>query len=141
RPLYETRFVFVTANPDISSVAGLDSQGRIGVRFASQGDVRLAAQLRNIPRDQRWQRLSYQNNQILIDRVVDGEVEVGLIWEPAVSAIMVMADAPKSLVVIDPGPLSLPLMSFGIVMLSQNVNIRRMLDEAIAVLLTEGRIE
>src|SRR5690625_3039970 len=85
RPLFSTRYVLTTADEEISRLGDIPPGNQIGVRISSTADLDLAAYNLALSKDQRWQRLQYQDQEGLAKRIADGTVQAGFIWKPALS--------------------------------------------------------
>lgn len=136
----ETRFVLATLNPDYQDLSDIPADKAIGTRFVSAVDLKLVNFLQSLPTEKRWQKFSFFNNQILLEKLLDGTVEAVFIWEPALKALKDTPEAEK-VRVISTSNFEAPTIQFGMALRSKDTSLRNLLDEAIGSLIQDGTIE
>lgn len=140
RAYYEARYVFVTADPDLRTLADLAPARPIGTTLGTMAHLRLVSYLAALPREDRWPTYPMGTNDRALDSLLDGTVDVALVWAPSLWARR-RGDADDSpLRVIDPDPLPPTTLGVGALLLSDEVFLRAAIDEAIAALRADGTI-
>lgn len=139
RPYVQTRFIAVTTEDGPSRLSDLPPGGIVGTTMLTEGDAQVGAYVRSLPEERRWRRFPYPHAPLLIERLVDGTVEVGVAWEPAVwfAADMLGAQVHE----IPSDPVSLPSRGVGMVLRSDQLFVRDAVDSAIAALLQDGTLQ
>lgn len=132
RPYYETRFVFLTDNPDLATLGDVAPGAAIGSRMGSPGDGALLRYTLAQGEDARWQRIPYNGYERLLERTFDGTLAGSVVWEPAIGAAVErgLIDAQASRILpTDPVPET--TLGFAAVLLAENSFLRMLLDDAI----------
>lgn len=114
-PYSTVPFVVVTAQPDYSSLADIPRDQAIGVQIGSLADMNFLAWSLNTPPDQRWQRLPYGDEDLMLSRLQDGTLAAAIIWLPNLldhpawqaGELQVIASAPIQETVVETGFLAL----------------------------------
>ena len=140
RPYYETQYVFVSADPDIHSLADLAPPGPIGATSGTSAHLRLISYLMALPAEKRWPTFPMGTNDIALESLLNGTVDVALVWAPSLWAKQRADPAFADLHVIDPTPLPPTTLGVGALMLSNETFLRTAIDEAIAALIQDGTI-
>lgn len=140
RAYYETRYVFVTADPDIQSLADLEPPRPIGATVGTSAHIRLVSYLTALPQEERWPTYPMGSNDLALESLLDGTVDVALVWAPSLWAKQREDAAYAGLHIIDPTPLPPTTMGVGALMLSDETFLRTAVDEAIAALADDGTI-
>lgn len=140
RPYMRAGYVLAVRDDDYDAIADIPLDEAIGTRGMNGGDVALLNYLRALPQDQRWPRYPYFDNQLLVDRLLDGSVAAALVWEPA---LYYLTDGEPAAAGI--GIASMPIeprpTEIGIAMPAEDVFLRTMIDDAIAALAEDGVID
>lgn len=113
----------------------------IGVRMMAAGDNRLIQYLAARPEDQRWRRTPYPDNALMLERLADGTIGAGMIWEyglfgatggdPAAAGYEYTYELPFP---VDP-------IEVGIATRAEDTYLNGMLSDAIAALTADGTID
>lgn len=113
----------------------------IGVRMMASGDNRLIQYLDALPEDQGWDRTPYPNNALMLERLSDGTIGAGMIWEyglfgatngdPAAAGYSYTYDLPFP---VEP-------IEIGIATRTEDTYLNGLLSDAIAALVADGTIE
>lgn len=140
RAYYETDYVFVTADPGMRSLADLAPGHTIGATVGTSAHIRLVSYLMALPAEQRWPAYPYGTNELALESLVSGSVDVALVWAPSLWDRQRTDPAYADLRVIDPAPLPPTRMGVGAVVLSNHAFLRNAIDEAIAALAADGTI-
>lgn len=141
RPYLTMGFTFATTDPSVARLGDIPVGARIGSRISSTADIRFADFNLSRPTAQQWRRIPYPNNQLLIDRLIEGELDAILIWEAGLLAGLDGDPEEAGVYRIAPAPFSSPAQLFGAVMLSRDTFLRTVLDQAIELLVAEGVID
>ena len=140
RPYYESEYVYVTADPDIHALADVAPARPIGATLGSQAHLRLVSYLTALPSEERWPMYPMGTNDVALESLLNGTVDVALVWAPSLWAKQREEPAYADLRVIDPDPLPPTTLGVGALMLSDETFLRAALDEAIAALTEDGTI-
>jgi polar amino acid transport system substrate-binding protein len=140
RPYYEIGYVFVTADPAIHRLADLPPGRAIGATIGTAAHIRLVSYLKSLPADARWPVYPYGTNDLSLEELHKGTVDVALVWGPSFWGKQHGDPAYADLRVIDPAPLPPTTFGVGALMLSNQAFLRTAVDEAIAALTADGTI-
>jgi polar amino acid transport system substrate-binding protein len=140
RAYYETQYVFVTADPDIEALADLAPTRPIGATMGTSAHIRLVSYLAALPREDRWPTYPMGTNELALESLLNGTVDVALVWAPHLWAMQRDDPAYAGLRVIAPTPLPPTTLGVGALMLSNVTFLRTAIDEAIAALSQDGTI-
>lgn len=140
RPYYETQYVFVTADPNLASLAQLAPGRKIGATIGTSAHVRLMSYLIALPAEQRWPTYPMGTNDLALESVINGTVDVALVWAPVFWAKQRSDPAYAGLRVIDSSPLPPTTLGVGALLLSNQTFLRSAIDDAIAALTADGTI-
>ena len=140
RAYYDTEYVFVTADPDIHALADLAPTRAIGPTLGTAAHLRLVSYLTALPAQQRWPTYPMGNNDLALEALVNGTVDVALVWAPHLWARQRTDPAYAGLHVIDSTPLPPTTMGVGALLLANETFLRTAIDEAIAALRRDGTI-
>jgi polar amino acid transport system substrate-binding protein len=140
RPYYESRYVFVTADPDVDALGDLAPARPIGATMGTQAHMRLVSYLAALPRGDRWPTYPMGTNELALESLLAGTVDVALVWAPSLWAKQRADPAYAELHVIDASPLPPTALGVGALMLADETFLRTAVDEAIAALIEDGTI-
>src|SRR5690625_657478 len=136
-PYVRTEFVLATRASDaVDSLNSLPAGSLIGTQLGSAPNSRLNSFLRNQSGEPVWRRAPYPDNQILLERLVDGSVDAALVWEPALVAF----GEGELHSTTDLRPLPEMDASFTITMFSSNAFLQSTLDAAISAVSADGSL-
>jgi polar amino acid transport system substrate-binding protein len=141
RPYLTMGFTFATTLPNVQGLGDLPAGSRIGTRMVSGGDLRFTDFNISRPEAQRWRRIPYPNNQLIIDRLLEGELDAILIWEAGLMAAFDGDPEAAGIRRIRPDPFVPPAQLFGAVLLSRDTFLRAALDEAFKALVESGFVD
>lgn len=137
RPYMDTDYALVFRSDQYQRLTDVPLDERIGTRSMNNGDIALTSYLRTLPENQRWRRSVYFDNEILIERLLDGTIGAAVIWKPAVY-FATEGDPESAGLRLLPVPFAVAPTQIGLGMLAGDDFVRTSLDEAIAVLVEEG---
>ncbi len=140
RPYYEAEYVFVSANPDVQSLADLQPSRPIGATMGTQAHLRLVSYLMALPAEDRWLTYPMGTGDLALESLLKGTVDVAVVWAPRLWAKQREDPAYAGLHVIDPDPLPPTTLGVGALLLSNEMFLRTAIDEAIAALRADGTI-
>lgn len=139
QPYVSTRFVAVTLDERLERLGDLPAGEVVGTTMLTEGDAQVGSYIRSLPQDRRWRHAPYPYATILIERLVDGDVDVAVAWEPAVAFAAELHGADVREVAAD--PVSLPRRDVGIVLRSDQLFVRDAVDAAIAAMIEDGVLD
>ena len=140
RPYYEAGYVFVTGDPELASLADLPAGRPIGATMGSMAHYRLVSYLMAVPAEQRWPAFPFGTNEFTLNALLEGTVDVALVWGPEFWAKQQHDPAYADIRVIDSNPLPPTTIGVGVLMLSNQKFLRTSVDEAIAALSADGTV-
>ncbi len=140
RPYYEAAYVLVALDPDVNALADLGPGRPIGASMGTSAHVRLVTYLTALPAEERWPTYPMSSNDAALNALVNGTVDVALVWAPTLWSRQRGGDAIANLRVIDPNPLPPTSLGVGALLLSQETFLRAAVDETIAALTADGTI-
>lgn len=82
RPYLVGRNMMVSRDPAVSRLEDIPTDRAIGSRFGGAGDASMLAYFQSLPKENRWRRFAYGENTLLLERIKDGSVAAGMVWEP-----------------------------------------------------------
>lgn len=141
RSYYETRYVFVTTDPDLDSLADLAPARPIGATMGTSAHLRLISYLTALPAEDRWPTYPMGTNDLALESLLNGTVDVALVWAPQLWAKQREDPAYADFHAIDADPLPSTILGVGAILLSDETFLRSALDEAIAALRQDGTIQ
>lgn len=140
RPYYDARYVYVAADPALHALSDLDPSRAIGATLGTSAHMRLVAYLTALPREDRWPTYPMGTNDRALAALLDGTVDVAVVWGPSYWAKRQADPALAGLHEIDPSPLPATTLGVGALLLADETFLRTALDEAIAALRADGTI-
>ncbi len=140
RAYYQAEYVFVTDDPNIASLADLAPGRPIGATGGTMAHIRLVHYLTTLPAASRWPAFPFGTNALTLESLLNGTVDVALVWAPDLWAKRQTDPAYANLHVIDPSPQQPVGYGVGALMLSNETFLRSAVDEAIAALSADGTI-
>ncbi len=140
RAYYESRYVFVAADPDIHALEEVAPGRPIGARMGTLAHLRLVSYLMALPAEDRWPTYPMGTSDLALESLLNGTVDVALVWAPSLWARQHEEPAYADLHVIDPTPLPPTTLGVGALLLANETFLRTAIDEAIAALSADGTI-
>jgi polar amino acid transport system substrate-binding protein len=141
RAYYEAEYVFVTADPDIGSLADLAPSRPIGATIGTAAHIQLVNYLKALPAASRWPTYPYGTNELALESLLNGSVDVAIVWAPDLWAKQQADPAYASLRVISSSPLPPTGYGVGAILLADETFLRSAVDQAIAALSADGTIQ
>jgi polar amino acid transport system substrate-binding protein len=141
RGYYDTGYVFVTADPNLKSLADLPFGRPIGATIGTTAHIKLVAYLTAQAANKRWPTYPYGTNDYALEALLKGDVGVALVWAPSFWEKQQSDPAYAKVHIIDGRPLPPTTLSVGAVMLSDQTFMRTAIDQAIKALLADGTIQ
>jgi polar amino acid transport system substrate-binding protein len=141
RGYYDAQYVFVTADPNLRSLADLPTSRPVGATIGTTAHIQMVAYVAAQPANKRWQIFPYGANELALDAVLKGEVGAALVWAPSLWGKQQSDPAYAKLRIIDSKPLQPTRLSVGAVMLSDQTFLRTAVDQAIAALTADGTLQ
>lgn len=140
RAYYDTEYVFVAVDPALKSLADLPAGRPIGAAVGTTAHIRLVSYQTALPADKRWPVFPMGTNDMALDALHSGSIDVALVWAPNLWAKQKADPAFADLHVVDPSPLPPTGLGVGAVVLADQKFLRSAIDEAIAALTADGTI-
>ena len=141
RAYYESGYVFVTDDPEINALGDLPPGRPIGATLGTSAHVRLVSYISALPQDDRWPAYPMGTNDLALDALLGGTVDVALVWAPTLWAKQQADAAYAGLRVISADPLPPTTVGVGAIMLGEETFLRTTIDEAIEALIEDGTID
>jgi polar amino acid transport system substrate-binding protein len=140
RPYYEAEYVFVTTDPAIQTLGDLPPSRPIGATMGTSAHLQLLTYVSTLPAEQRWRIFPIGTNALSTEMLVNGTVDVVLIWAPSLwAAERDNPDLPE-FYIVDPSPMRPFSLGVGGLLLAEHTFLRTGIDEAIAALTADGTI-
>lgn len=140
RAYYDAQYVFVATDPALKSLADLPPGRPIGATVGTTAHIRLVSYLSALPADKRWPAYPMGTNEQALESLVNGSVDVALVWAPSLWGRQRSDPAYAGLHGIDPAPLPPTTLGVGAVVLADQKFLRSAIDEAIAALAADGTL-
>lgn len=140
RAYYETQYVYVTADPDLHQLADLAAARPIGATMGSLAHLRLVSYLTALPAAQRWPTYPYGTNDMALEALLAGTVDVALVWGPSFWGKQQQDPAYARFHIIDSTPLPPTRLGVGAIALANSTFLRNAVDQAIAALSADGTL-
>lgn len=141
RAYYDAEYVFVTADPALQRLGDLPPGRPIGAAMGTTAHLRLVSYLKAMPADKRWPAFPMGTNDEALGALVNGTVDVALVWAPELWAKQKDDPAYAKLRVITSDPLPPTKLGVGGLLFSNQTFLRNSIDEAIAALTADGTIQ
>lgn len=138
RAYYDAQYIFVTAAPALHALADLPPGRPIGATVGTTAHIRLVSYLTALPADRRWPAFPMGNDEQALESLLNGSIDVALVWAPSLWSKQHTDPAYANLRIIDPIPLPPTVLGVGAVVLSDQKFLRNAIDEAIVVLAADG---
>jgi polar amino acid transport system substrate-binding protein len=140
RPYLVTRTVVATTAPNVRKLADVPITRPLGTRILGGVDNQVIMYLQSLPEKNRWPRLAYYNNKVLMDRLLDGTVATAFVWEPAL--YRATGGKPEAAGVRTiPAPFELYETEIGIAVRTHDAFLASTLGQAIDALRADGTID
>lgn len=138
RPYYYTPYVLVVADPEYDRLLDIPRDKAIGSQMLTHADWEFISFLSSLPKEQRWQRIPYLNDTVMVERLLDGTLAAALMWAPAYQREVAALPDGHEVRVVPASPLRNMERPVGMAMLSADTFLRVMLDDAIVAMVEDG---
>jgi polar amino acid transport system substrate-binding protein len=140
RAYYQSQYAFVAADPNTTALTAVSHARPIGVTLGTSAHLGLLSYLRLLPAAERWPIYPMGTDDLALAALLDGTVDVALVWAPSFWARQHADPTYAGLHIIDPNPVQPPALGVGALLLSNQTYLRAAVDEAIAALTADGTI-
>lgn len=140
RPYYEAQYVFVTTDPSIETLGDMDPSRKIGATMGTSAHLQLFTYVSTLAPDERWPVFPMGTNELSIASLLNGTVDVALVWAPSLWATERDDPDGTQFHIVDPRPVQPSTLGVGGLLLAENTYLRTAIDEAIAALTADGTI-
>ncbi len=141
RAYYESQYVFVAADRDLRVLDEVSRTRPMGVTIGSSAHLGLLAYFRTVATGERWPIYPMGTDELALDALFNGVVDVALVWAPTLWARQRAEPAYAGLHAIEPNPVQPVTLGVGALMLADQTFLRAAVDEAITALTAEGTID
>ncbi|MCC6735463.1 MAG: transporter substrate-binding domain-containing protein [Bauldia sp.] len=135
---YVSQYVYVSANPDVRQLGDVPRDRPIGATIGTSGHLGLLTYLRTAGTGQRWPIFPMANDDLALQALLNGTVDVALVWAPTLWAKQRSDPAYAALHAIQPNPVQPTSLGVGAILLADQIFLRAAVDEAIAALKADG---
>jgi polar amino acid transport system substrate-binding protein len=135
---YESQYVYVATNPDYRALADVPRTRPIGATIGTSAHLGLLTYLRTAPAAEGWPIFPMANDGQALDALLNGTVEVALVWAPTLWEKQRTDPAYAGIRVLEPNPAQRISLGVGAILLADQVFLRAAVDEAIAALTADG---
>lgn len=140
RPYIVTDNVLVSSNPDYKRLDDIPRSKPLGSRVGSDGDASILAYLQALPKSAQWKRYAYFANDLLLNRIIDGTVGAGVIWESVLNLATGGDPAANGLHRLD-APFAIRPTQVGIAVRANDAYLKTALDDATRELVSDGTVD
>lgn len=140
RAYYDAQYVFVTRDPALQKLADLPPGRPIGATLGTTAHIRLVSYLTALPAEKRWPAFPMGTNEQALESLLNGSVDVALVWAPSLWARQRSDPAYGDMRILDPNPLPPTTLGVGAIVLADQKFLRSAIDEAIAALTADGTL-
>lgn len=130
-------YVPVAREGSLGSFDALEPSDAVATQSMSLGDSRLGFYLRTLPENQRLRRVPYPTIDLQLERLLDGTVDVALVWEPWLGSDIIDLSGLEQ---IASGQIDFGERLIGIGLHVNDRYLRQSLDSAIEALNDDGTI-
>src|SRR5690625_972397 len=141
QPYHLSHSVFVSRDAALERWTDLPTDGIIGTRIQTGSDIQLATYLTGLSENRRWKRIPYYNNEQPLSRLLGSEIDLALVWEPAVTHFRKEHAAAADFRILPTEPLGSSQLRLGLGLRSQDSFLQATLDTAISELSALGILE
>jgi len=138
RAYYEAQYLFVTTDPDLRTLADLAPGRPIGATIGTSAHIRLVSYLSALPPEKRWPIYPMGTNDVALESLLGGKVDIALVWGPTLWARQRAEPAYADIHPIGPAPLPPTTLGVGALLLADQVFLRNAIDQAIVALSADG---
>lgn len=139
RSYVESAYVAATLRPDLDSLSELKAGSIIGTLLMSDADSRLGSLMRATPEQDRWRLFPYPTTDLLVERLLDGTVEVVAGWEPTLRPALEASGSEFRQIPL--GNINVPARATGVTFLTENIYLQNAIDGAIQALIEFGELQ
>lgn len=132
--------LLVTRDAGFNRLEDLPVDQPIGTRSMSTADNRLINFIQARPAEERWRRFPYFSNDVVLDKLADGTIGMGLVWEPALYYLTDGDPEAEGIRILPQMPFASEPVELGIGIRTQDTYLNTMLGQAIAALEADGTI-
>lgn len=140
RPYYEAQYVFAATDPAIQTLGDLAPSRPIGATMGTSAHLQLFTYVSTLAPQERWPVFPMGTNELSIASLLNGTVDVALVWGPSLWAEQRDNSEAAEIHIVDPSPLRPSSLGVGGLLLSENTYLRTAIDEAIVALTADGTI-
>lgn len=140
RSYYHAEYVFITADPDLLALGNLAPTRAIGPTMGTSAHIRLVSYIKALPAEDRWPIYPMGTSELVLKSLLNGTIDVGLVWAPTFWAKQLQDPVYAEFHVIDPSPLPPTILGVGALLLADKIFLRTAFDEAITALIEDGTI-
>ena len=140
RSYYHAQYVFITADPDLLALGNLAPTRAIGPTMGTSAHIRLISYIKALSAEDRWPIYPMGTSELVLKSLLNGTIDVGLLWGPTFWAKQLQDPVYSKLYVINPTPLPPTILGVGALMLADKIFLRTAFDEAITALIEDGTI-
>ncbi|MET3924173.1 transporter substrate-binding domain-containing protein [Devosia sp. 2618] len=138
RPYVSYGYLTIAADAELNSLNDLAATRKVGTQMLSYGAYLFRQYNAVRPADQRWTQLVYADMDLMLTRLLEDTVGVGIIFGPSWRQLRQQRNDSAQVKVLDPVPELASMLNVGAVLLSNNVFMRTEIDKAITDLVDDG---
>lgn len=137
-PYASLPFVVAAVDPDYGKLGDVPRDRAVGVQIGSQGDMGFLAYNTSLPADDRWLRLPYGDDELMLQRLAEGSIDAAMIWLPDLLSSPVWHGGDYR--IIDSAPLPSQVAEIGFASLANQNWLLEEFDAAIEELTSSGAL-
>lgn len=139
RPYFSPRYVLAVIEPAYNRLSDIPVGEAIASQIGSAGSAQIRSYNNALAASNRWQLQALPDNGLLVQRLLDGEVEAIMIWEPALYMATNGNPSAAGIRIAD-APFDIARLNFSIALTTDSLYLRSLMDSAIDSLLEDGVI-
>jgi len=140
RPYFEGLHVLAVTDPSIGSLRDVPTGEFVGSRLYTEADYHLLAHLQTMAAGDRWRRLPFDSTERQVDLLLEGTIAGAIVWEPALHQVLTSRGATEQVRSVSLDPLPEVTTQVAMVLRSDEVLLRRLLDEALYHMQASGAL-
>lgn len=140
RPYYEAPYVLVVREGTYGRLEDIPGGMTVGTTQMTAIDDAMYTYDQARPEAERWVRLPFPSSAPILDYLRDGRIEGAIMWEPMYQR-MRGAHEDAAFTFADLDPLRAPPVPIGMMLREHSTFLRTQIDEAIALLAANGRLQ
>lgn len=134
-------FALVVTNPDYRSLGDIPTDKAIGLQMGGTADMHFLAYYTSLADRERWTRLPYGSDELMLQRLKEGIIQAAILWLPNLLDFTDGDPEAAGFLTASTDPLRSLSVQLGLAFRSDDSYLQTMFDSAIRALEADGTIE